>query len=64
MTMDSRMGSMGGFVTCANNSRKYSYGNLGAWARQASGASLPMDPSASFSSEAMGASRSVTCSYV
>ena len=48
MTIFSRNGSMGGLVTWANNCLKYSNRRGLYWDRQASGASLPIEPSASF----------------
>ena len=47
VTTASRIGSIGGFVTCANICLKYSYVSFGISDMTANGASLPIDPSAS-----------------
>ena len=54
VTTASRMGSMGGFVTCANICLKYSKLSLGISDITASGASLPIEPSASAPVPIMG----------
>ena len=54
VTTASRMGSMGGFVTCANICLKYSKVSLGISDITASGASLPIEPSASLPVPIMG----------
>ena len=45
VTTASRIGSIGGLVTCANICLKYSYVSLGISDITARGASLPMEPS-------------------
>ena len=64
ITMRSRIGSIGGFVTCANSCLKYEKRGT-AWSLStASGVSLPIEPTGSSPASAMGASTSRRSSSV
>ena len=64
MTSCSRIGSIGGFVTCANSCLKYLNRSCGRSDSTASGVSVPIDPSGSSPCLAIGARKNFRSSSV